>query len=282
MKRMIDLKEFLQLQQLATNNEKRLDDIEGVYTYSNLAIDDGDFDFIDTSSPENFQPVSLAIGDHVYIDGEQTDLTAEMIAEIYDSNLVILFCGNAPTTYPNVILQRQFIDPASGALSPKSARFEAFVTLDSTVYHFTMIVTKYDSTSEEGGSIVIACTEDAVKPVYCHPISIRDDDTGTLRARLTMLIFNNDPTPFDSDKLKTFLDDLKTSTDGLGKVMVSGAVTDASNVIVASYLTKLPTNGYYIVGINPTTGSPGNINSYTWTDIVPDYFVVEDGVNRIN
>lgn len=281
MKRMIDLKEFLQLQQLATDNKKRLDDLENVYTYSTLAIDADDFDCIDTASPENFEPVNLAIGDHVYIDGEQTDLTAEMIADIYDSNLVVLSCGDYPANYPNVILQRQVIDPASGALSPKSARFEAFVTLDSTVYHYTMIVTKYDSTSEEGGSIVLACTEAATKAIYCHPIFMQLNRSGGQDEVIafTALIFNNSPTPLTKETFISWFNGLLESTDNKARLMVSGTFQTLP-LVSLQYNSVQPLDAFELMVAN--TNTTIQTKALLFVDILDDDTIFEDGVNRIN
>lgn len=157
MKRMIDYKEFLELQDLANKNNQRLDYIEGAYTYFHIGLDDTNFEHLLPSAPEDFQPQTLEIGDTIYIEGVSATLDADMIKEIFDSNLFILDCGAAPTNYPTVFLQRQFVDEESASVSPRNARFEAFVNYGGALYEYTMNVVEYDETSEEGGFISISC-----------------------------------------------------------------------------------------------------------------------------
>ena len=121
------------------------------------------------------------------------------------------------------------------------------------------------------------------KPIYCHPIAITDT-TGSIKKRLTGLIFNNSPTPMTRTAFRAWLDNLKVETTGLGKLLLSGGVYDSGDekLIIASYVYKSSSNIYYIAGID---GS-GNITSVSNADfdsLFPSGTTTfEDGVNKIN
>ena len=129
----------------------------------------------------------------------------------------------------------------------------------------------------EGGTL------DNAKPIYCHPISILDTN-GAEPKRLTCLIFNNDNTPFTLTSLKKFIDDLAVATTNKGRIMVSGGVkVSATNVCIASYITKGGDSVYYITGINAIDGSTSILGDADFNVVFPSgTTTLDDGVNKIN
>lgn len=125
------------------------------------------------------------------------------------------------------------------------------------------------------------------KPIYCHPILIKQEPDANNRSKLlTCLIFNNDSTPFTRQSFKQFLDDLCEATNGLGKIMVSGGFTNSTNYYVASYITKEVIGeeqySYRIYGMLTSTGVFGNQSNAVFDAWFGDTTTIEDGVNLIN
>ena len=121
----------------------------------------------------------------------------------------------------------------------------------------------------------------SAKKIYCHPISIRDSGVETNKCRITALIFNNDPTPFTWTSFKKWIDDLQESTEGKGRLMISGGYASTTMTIICSYFVKTNTNYYYVVGLG-TDGTNASFGGTTWETAFPSTFVFEDGVNAIN
>lgn len=125
----------------------------------------------------------------------------------------------------------------------------------------------------------------STKKIYCHPIQINSkiNSNGSVKYRLTALIFNNSSTPFTLSSFKTFIDDLKTATEGSGTLMMSGAVVNIDNkVIIVSRMYKSSANLYLISGLD-TTGEIQSYNSADFNALLPSATTVFiDGVNAIN
>lgn len=271
---MIDYKEFKELQQLVNNNEQRLDYIEGAYTYFNLGLDGANFDHLLPSAPEDLSSQTIEIGDTVYIEGVATTLDADMIKDIFDSNLVIIDCGSAATSYPTVFLQRQYVDEDSEYVSPRNARFEAFVTYGGKLYEYTMVVAKYDGTSVQGGYISISCKKASTKPIYCHPISIRSSTSAT---RIICLIFNNTAEAYTKN---TFISFVKTFT---GRILTNGCFQEEGEgkpVIIGCYM-NVTANVIYING-NNLSGGGSAFSDKLEEHVLSNNTVFSDDVNRIN
>lgn len=273
MKRMIDYKEFLELQDLASRNDLRLDYIEGAYTYFNLGLDDANFDHLLPGSPEDLQPQTLRIGDTVYIEGAAATLDADMIKEIFDSNLVILDCGDS-TEYPTVILQRQYVDEESAALSPRNARFKAFVTYGVALFEYTMTVAEYDETSEAGGYIAISCKENATKPIYFHGLDLYLSGHNTFNPH----ILNNSPEPIDTlDKLHAWFlsfGNMRVQVPGTGNVIINGVSYSLVKI------TRSETDSYSLYYVGETRYESVYIG--TWSNITQYLDSITDSVNRVN
>lgn len=135
------------------------------------------------------------------------------------------------------------------------------------------------------GSTNVSVTSDAysvanAKPIYCHPIILRDDGTGTIRVRLTGLIFNNDSTAFTKSSFYQWLKDLMVINPS-AKILINGVYFDGTNSVITSYLnyntSTLKTN---IVGLL----ADGSIGTKTddFENIFPASIIFEDGVNKIN
>ena len=234
MKRMIDYKEYEELQELAQGAQSDIDRLAGVYTYATLEISDSDFEGIDPLNPSQFSPVSLAVSDIIYIDGEEADLTAEKCAELWDANIIVLSDGENPAAYQTIIFQRSYIDTAND-FQPyeRAARFEAFVTLNSTIYHYTMNVTRYDETSAPGGGIVIACS-----PV------VPQIETGTKLYKHTIK---------DGNNLLCIIISPKSSAHTFfrasnGHIVINGGNTEGAKMVNI----KCFSNGYYYSGFFKT------------------------------
>ena len=123
-------------------------------------------------------------------------------------------------------------------------------------------------------------TDDAsTKKIYCHPITLRDDGTGTIRCRITCLIFNNDETAFTKDSLKTFIDALYVINNS-AKIMFSGAYYNGTTTCITSYVNR-GASTYNIVGLTPD-GAIGTISYSTFESLFPASILLDDGVNAIN
>lgn len=110
------------------------------------------------------------------------------------------------------------------------------------------------------------------KPLYFHPIAIGL----TSKYYLTMIIINNDSTPFTRE---TFIAYLKAQT---GRFLVNGAYYDASFYLSPSYVQKA-TDTMYLIGIDSTgTGHTSTANTISFDTIVSGSSTFEDEVNKIN
>lgn len=133
--------------------------------------------------------------------------------------------------------------------------------------------------SEDKSNLPVNVPNASFKPIYCHPIALVDN---VVMKRLTCLIFNNDPTPFTKDSFKTFLDDLAEETEGVGRVMLSGAFKDGQgNFACASYILKDALGQYAIVGITTSLTATTLLN-ITYSDLITENVTLLDGVNKIN
>lgn len=125
----------------------------------------------------------------------------------------------------------------------------------------------------EGGTL------DNAKPIYCHPITIQS--TGeSLIFRITMLIFNNDSTPFTRTSFKTWLDNLLTELGTTVRVMISGAYNTGEKIIIASHLSH-ESVGYFVNGINVSDGSQDFVGG-EYSTLFPSSVGFVDAVNKIN
>ena len=121
----------------------------------------------------------------------------------------------------------------------------------------------------------------STKKIYCHPISLVNSAVSAeYKMALTMLIFNNDETPFTTTTLKKFIDDLYTTVGDTIRIMINGCVASASTgTVITSYLYKSSASTYGIVGIN--TSSTFVSYNIVWDDFVQGAYIY-DGVNPIN
>lgn len=266
----------------ANNAQSDIDNLSSVYTFAKLEISESDMDDINPyGTPE---PVSLAVGDTIYENGEAVQLTAAKLEELYASNLIILSSGEDPTNHDTIAMQRQSADPLDDG-ADGSARFESFtVARNNSFWHWTMNVNRPDSTSGEGGGIAIACQELYTKPIYCHPIYIGNSLIGY---KAGVMILDNSPTQYTLDTFKAFLDNLYASIGSRVRIVASGGCQhDGSNgtydgdFFSLSTIEKYSENIYMIngYGTNGSKQASGN-----WNQLFnPTYTTIVDGVNRIN
>ena len=123
------------------------------------------------------------------------------------------------------------------------------------------------------------------KPIYCHPITIRNGDIGMT---LTCLIFNNDDTPFTLATFKDWIDTVfeELPSDVTLRIMSSGYYksTDGTKIGIASYIYKYhgTPNLYGIFGGNVADASAVDVNNSTFDTVFPSGTLLYDGVNKIN
>ena len=118
-----------------------------------------------------------------------------------------------------------------------------------------------------------------IKPVYCHPVSIRKD---TINLAVTMLIFTNDANPFTLTTFKNWVDSLVVSVGDNLRVMTSGSFKSSNKIVIGCYFYKL-TNGYYGLSGQCADGTGfESLASLTFADIFPSDCIFTDGVNKIN
>ena len=119
---------------------------------------------------------------------------------------------------------------------------------------------------------------DNAKPIYCHPITLLDNDQ---KVRITCLIFNNSSTAFTIDTFLDWIDALYTQVGAQIRIMASGAYTASSNFLIASYLGKVNATTYYLLGVRASDGTSSQLN--LTKDEFKDYIKnLYDGVNKIN
>ena len=117
----------------------------------------------------------------------------------------------------------------------------------------------------------------SVKPIYCHPIEIRDDTNNDIF--MACLIFNNSETAIDTwDKLKSAIASWVASGGRYGLLITTGSFKYSGNVIVATdLLYDNVASAYYVRGL----GADGNVvamNIVSRTTIT-----IDDGyLNKIN
>ena len=124
----------------------------------------------------------------------------------------------------------------------------------------------------------------SVKPIYCHPLSIRGS-TSPLYCRLSCLIFNNSNTAFNRSSFKDFMDALNESTEGTGKIMVSGGYTIVGSptvTIIASFVSKNSSGKYVISGVDVDSGENKQFAYDTYGELFDSAVTFEDGPNKIN
>ena len=129
----------------------------------------------------------------------------------------------------------------------------------------------------EGGEIENA------KPVYIHPIKIYNGVGDTKKFMITLLIFNNDPTPFTLTTLEQYFLDLYTEVGGLLTFLASGFYNDGINVIQsASYLYCNGENKFGVDGANVGASDYASTGDSAWSDLFASGTTFTDGVNKIN
>ena len=131
---------------------------------------------------------------------------------------------------------------------------------------------------QEVEELVEGGTLDNAKPIYCHPIYLERTVSGK-ELRVTMLIFNNDATPFTLETFKTYLDDLYNANND-ARIMASGGAVENNNVIIISFIRKY-NNIYYITGIKTSGGTAYGISNSDYNIIMANV-TLYDGVNKIN
>ena len=120
----------------------------------------------------------------------------------------------------------------------------------------------------EGGELENA------KPIYCHPISISNDASGTsLECRLELLILDNNESAYTKDALKSKLEDLM---DEGALIMVVGYFKYES-VVYGTYMIQKGASEYRLYGYSTSGRASVNLDN-----IIDENAVVEDGVNKIN
>lgn len=141
----------------------------------------------------------------------------------------------------------------------------------------------YYIASGDASYVYIANSEDPnnVKPIYCHPIEIRANNS-LVNICVTMLIFTNNSTPFTLNTFKQWLDDLYNAV-GVTRILCSGGCLLKSNntMICTSFLYEA-TISYGFVGMTPS-GTIYDIekNKESWNDLFENA-ILNDGVNKIN
>lgn len=130
---------------------------------------------------------------------------------------------------------------------------------------------------EEVASLIESGQIENLKPIYCHPIEIRDDTNKDVF--MACLIFNNSETPIDTwDKLKTAIASWVASGGRYGLLITTGSFKYSGSVIVATdLLYDNVADAYYVRGL----GADGNVvalNIASRTTII-----IDDGyLNKIN
>lgn len=130
----------------------------------------------------------------------------------------------------------------------------------------------------EGGTL------DNAKPIFCHPIHMLNEQAGENNFNLTMLIFNNDPTPFTPTTFATWIDNLLTSLEPGEEVqvLVSGGFmsADGNNIIIASYLFDNATQ-IGVAGMK-ADGSLYGVGAINFSTLIGEHCTFKDAVNKIN
>ena len=147
-----------------------------------------------------------------------------------------------------------------------------------------MLEKKYLASKQQIQSLLDGYSSDvaSTKKIYCHPIKLYGSE-GNYIFRLSCLIFDNNKEAYTFDTFKTFVDDLKTKTEGRGAIIMNGTYFNGSTVTITSYFQKDVSNQYMLVGNNASSGAVVNISSANILDIFPtDKTAFYDGVNAIN
>ena len=129
---------------------------------------------------------------------------------------------------------------------------------------------------------VIECGQvDNAKPIYCHPLTITNNDRN---ARLTCLIFNNDPTPFTLSSFVDYIDALFEQVGATVRIMTSGCYAlgeTFDTIVVASYFAKR-TGQYFFSGQKADGTGYGEMVFGSKEYLVAYFSEFSDGVNKIN
>lgn len=129
---------------------------------------------------------------------------------------------------------------------------------------------------DNDGGLVKEARDSAVKPIYCHPITIN----GT-NLKLTCLILNNSATPFTASSFVDWIDVLYTQINATVRIMISGGYKDNNVVYIASYMGYSESSQqYYLSGI--ATDGTAYTTNYDRADFLNLFSSLDDGVNRIN
>ena len=121
------------------------------------------------------------------------------------------------------------------------------------------------------------------KPIYCHPVEIRNDNANYTFC-ITMLIFTNNSTRFTLQTFKQWLDTLYAQTEGSVRVMASGGALDkATEKIITTSFLYCGSSTYGLYGLNVATGERVDfeIAKANW-DLMFSSASLTDGVNKIN
>ena len=126
----------------------------------------------------------------------------------------------------------------------------------------------------------------SVKPIYCHPIHIENNNPSENRFHLTFLIFNQDNFAYDYATFKQWLASLFSEISPTEvQLLCSGGITtpNASKVIIASYLFY-GSAGVGIAGITPTgvLDAIYTLNVADIDDIFGENISFKDAINKIN
>ena len=141
----------------------------------------------------------------------------------------------------------------------------------------TTVAGKTDLVSVQ--SLIEGGTVSNAKPVYCHPISIDGTSTGHSEIHVSLLIFDNVNTQYNTaDKLATKLNGIfSVAPDAV--FPITGGLYYIPNTAVHIAQKIIRDNGDNIIKTVRPDGTQGNFNLALYSD--QDVTIV-DGVNKIN
>lgn len=133
-------------------------------------------------------------------------------------------------------------------------------------------------------SVIESGEVENAKPIYCHPVTWGDKVTGTFAFQVTMLIFNNDPTPFTYTSFVEWVKKLSKDNNIPARIMATGYYKDTPNSYIypVSYLyvderdETSPKVYQLIVSASQVENIVFDVN------LASQPYQFSDGVNKIN
>ena len=123
---------------------------------------------------------------------------------------------------------------------------------------------------------------DNAKPIYCHPVFLNSNRTfDNVVLQVTMLIFNNDPTPF-------------TKSTWIEWVQALFRTYPTAKILTSGFYNVYPTSCFRVneetdPNVNTSidislaeTSTSGIQRHIAFADILNEATIFEDGVNKIN